>query len=82
MAGSQAYTFQYASLMYVRALTARNAVAKKSWVTSFFISCTKCLWDAVGHFLGPPASPHGTVFSGLRGSQSLVNTQTAVTPSK
>lgn len=82
MAGSQAYTFQYASLMYVRALTARNAVTKISWVTFFFISCTKCLWDAVGHFLGPPAAPHEAVFSGLRGSQSLVNTQTVATHSK
>ncbi|VVP18374.1 hypothetical protein PS838_03710 [Pseudomonas fluorescens] len=81
MAGSQADTFQYASLMHVRALGARKAVAQKAGVTSFFISCTKCLWDAVGHFLGRPVLPHGAVFSGLRGGLSSVNVQAAVPPS-
>ncbi|WP_150797844.1 hypothetical protein [Pseudomonas fluorescens] len=82
MAGFQADTYQYASLMYVRAITARKAVAKKTWVTSFFISCTKCLWDAVGHFLGRPAVPHGTVSIGLRGSLSLLNARAVVTHSR
>ena len=81
MAGSQADTFQYASLMHVRALVARKAVAQKTGVTSFLISCTQCLWDAVGHFLGRPVLPHGAVYSGLRGGLCLVNVQAAVTHS-
>ncbi len=82
MAGSRADTFQYASLMHVRAIAARKAVTQKAWVTSFFISCTKCLWDAVGHFLGRPALPHGTVSTGLRGIQCLVNARAVVTHCK
>ena len=78
MAGSQADTFQYASLMHVRALAARKAVTQKTGVTSFLISCTQCLWDAVGHFLGRPVLPHGAVFSGLRGGLCLVNVEAVV----
>jgi hypothetical protein len=82
MAGSQADTFQYVSLIYVRPIAGRIAVAKKAWVTSFFFSCTKCLWDVVGHFLGRPALSHDAVSAGLRGSLSLVNAQAVVTHAK
>ena len=48
----QADTFQCSLLINIQQLTGACAVAGQLLVTSFFISCVKRLWDAVGHFLG------------------------------
>ncbi|CAI8764511.1 hypothetical protein EMIT0P253_10041 [Pseudomonas sp. IT-P253] len=52
MAGYQADTFQCIPLIYVWQIVRCYAASKKQWATYFFISCAKCLWDAVRHFLG------------------------------
>lgn len=52
MGGYQADTFQCASLMHIQQIMVRFAVAQPSRAIPFFISCIKCLWDFVGHFLG------------------------------
>jgi hypothetical protein len=52
MAGCQAETFQCAPSVHISQLVRCCVVAKKTAITSFFISCTKCLWDFVGRFLG------------------------------
>jgi hypothetical protein len=82
MAGFQADAFQWASLIYVRPLAGRKTVAKKTWVTSFLIFRTKCLWDAVGHFLGFPTLSLDAVSAGLRARLSLVKTRAVVTHAK
>ena len=52
MAGCQAETFQCAPSVQISKLVCCCLVAKNTVTTSFFISCIKCLWDFVGHFLG------------------------------
>lgn len=52
MAGYQAITFQCAPSVQTSTLFSCSVVAKKTATTFFFISCVKCLWDFVGHFLG------------------------------
>ncbi len=52
MAGCQAETFQCAPSVQISKLVCCCLVAKNTATTSFFISCIKCLWDFVGHFLG------------------------------
>ena len=52
MAGCQAKTFQCALSVHAFDLVSCCVVAKKTATTSFLISCVKCLWDAVGRFLG------------------------------
>ena len=54
MAGCQAETFQCAPSVQISKLVGRWLVAKKTATTFFLISCIKCLWDLVGHFLGLP----------------------------
>ena len=53
MAEYQAETPQCAPAIYVQQIMRRRSVVLHLWATSFFISCAKCLWDAVGNFLGP-----------------------------
>jgi hypothetical protein len=57
MAGYRLDTFQYALLIHIRPIVRCCAVTKKTWVTSFSISCANCLWDVVGHFLGCRLQP-------------------------
>ena len=71
MAGYRLDTFQYTLLIHFRPIVRRCAVAKKTWVTSFSISCANCLWDAVGHFLGCRSKPQGSGFTGVGGHLSL-----------
>jgi hypothetical protein len=52
MARYQADTFQCALLTHVRQLVICFAVATLLREATFLIFCIKCLWDAVGHFLG------------------------------
>jgi len=52
MAGCQAATFHCALSVQISKLVGCCLVAKKTATTSFLISCIKCLWDFVGHFLG------------------------------
>lgn len=52
MARYLADTFQWASLTQVRQLVAFCVVATLLREATFLIFCIKCLWDAVGHFLG------------------------------
>ena len=65
MAGYRLDTFQYALLIHIRPIVRRCAVAKKTWVTSFSISCANCLWDAVGHFLGCRSQPQEAGSTGV-----------------
>jgi hypothetical protein len=48
----QADTFQCALLINSQQLTVAYAAAEQLLASSFFISCIKRLWDAVGYFLG------------------------------
>ena len=52
MGSYPADTFQCASLTHVRQLMICYGVATLLREATFLISCIKCLWDAVGHFLG------------------------------
>lgn len=40
-----------------RGLVRLRLVTKNRSVSSFFIFCTQCLWDAVGSFLGSRVKP-------------------------
>ena len=71
MAGYQVDTFQYTLLIHIRPIVRRCAVAKKTWVTSFSISCANCLWDAVGHFLGCCSQSQEAGSTGVGGHLSL-----------
>lgn len=71
MAGYLVDTFQYTRLIDIRQIAHRCAVADKTWATSFCISCAKCLWDAVGHFLGCCAQPQEADSTGPRANLSL-----------
>lgn len=53
MGSYQADTFQCALRIHIQKAYF-HSVAEHSTATSFFISCIKRLWDAVGHFLGSP----------------------------
>jgi len=75
MAGYQADTFQCAPLILIKQIACRCEVTKKLGATSFCISCAKCLWDAVGHFLGCRIRPQDTGPSGLRCSLPLARAQ-------
>ena len=59
MAVYQAETPQCALVIYAQQIMRRRSVVLHSWATSFFISCAKCLWDAVGNFLGKRAGAQG-----------------------
>jgi hypothetical protein len=52
MARYLADTFQCASLTHIRQLVTCCVVATLFREATFLIFCIKCLWDAVGHFLG------------------------------
>lgn len=64
MAEYQAETPQCAPAIYAQQIMRRRSVVLHSWATSFFISCAKCLWDAVGNFLGKPARAQGARSAG------------------
>lgn len=66
MAGYRLDTFLYTLLIPIRPIVRCCAVAKKTWVTSFSISCANCLWDAVGHFLGCHLQPLEADSAGAR----------------
>ena len=55
----QAETPQCAPAIYAQQIMRRRSVVLHSLATSFFISCAKCLWDAVGNFLGKRAGAQG-----------------------
>ena len=59
MARYRADTFQCAPAIQTQQLECRRTVAEKLRVTSFFICRATSLWDAVGYFLGTPASSPG-----------------------
>jgi hypothetical protein len=71
MAGCRLDTFQYTLLIHIRPIVRCCAVAKKTWVTSFSISCANCLWDAVGHFLGCRSQPQEADSTGVSGHLPL-----------
>ncbi|MHC8381462.1 hypothetical protein [Pseudomonas sp. LB3P14] len=75
MAGYQVDTFQYTLLNNIRQIVRRGVIANKTGATSFFISCAKCLWDAVGHFLGCRAQPLEARSAGPRGTLSLAGSR-------
>lgn len=75
MAGYQVDTFQYTLLIHIRPIVRRCAVAKKTWVTSFSISCANCLWDAVGHFLGCRSQSQEAGSTGVDGYLSLAGAE-------
>jgi hypothetical protein len=67
MTGYQADTFKCALLINNQQLVGFFEVSEDR-ITSFFISCTKRLWDCVGHFLGRRVYSHRTAPAGLFGS--------------
>ena len=67
MTGYQADTFQCALLINNQQLVGFFEVSEER-ITSFFISCTKRLWDCVGHFLGRRVYSHRAAPAGLFGS--------------
>lgn len=71
MAGYQVDTFQYTLLIHIRPIVRRCAVAQKTWVTSFSISCANCLWDVVGHFLGCRSQLQEAGYTGVGDHLSL-----------
>lgn len=71
MAGYQLDTFQYTLLIHIRPIVRRCAVTKKTWVTSFSISCANCLWDVVGYFLGSRGRLQGPGSTGVHGHLPL-----------
>ena len=71
MAGYQADTFQHTLLIHIRPIVRRCAVTKKTWVTSFSISCANCLWDVVGYFLGSRGRLQGPGSTGVHGHLPL-----------
>ena len=71
MAEYQAETPQCAPAIYAQQIMRRRSVVLHSWATSFFISCAKCLWDAVGNFLGKPARAQGARSAGYRADIDL-----------
>jgi hypothetical protein len=68
MVGYQADVFQCVSLTRPQQLARYCLVAKQLLATSFFFSCAKCLWDAVGHFLGHGARSQHALFFGPCGA--------------
>jgi hypothetical protein len=67
MNGYQADTFKCALLINNQQLVGFFEVSEER-ITSFFISCTKRLWDCVGHFLGRRVYSQRTAPAGLFGS--------------
>jgi hypothetical protein len=57
-------TFRCAPLPPVQKIPRGLMVAKHSRVTSFLISCSKRLWEVVGHFLGCRAPAHEALPAG------------------
>ncbi|MEJ5059312.1 MULTISPECIES: hypothetical protein [unclassified Pseudomonas] len=80
MTGYQADTFQCPRLMKYQQLVDFFEVSEKKRITSFFISCTKRLWECVGHFLGRMAYSHQAqpagLFSGSEGVHCASTCQT------
>jgi hypothetical protein len=67
MAEYQAETPQCVLAIYAQQIMPRRSVVLHSLATSFFISCTKCLWDAVGNFLGQRAGAQNAHYTGCCG---------------
>lgn len=78
MAEYQAETPQCASAIYAQQIMRRRSVVLHSWATSFFISCAKCLWDAVGNFLGKRIEAQDARSAGHRADLDLLGLPTAV----
>jgi|RhiMetStandDraft_4_1073278.scaffolds.fasta_scaffold80172_2 hypothetical protein len=57
MSVCQADAYQFALWVHVSEVVRCYVITAKTTTASFFISCAKCLWDAVGHFLGPSIKP-------------------------
>jgi hypothetical protein len=80
MTGYQADTFQCARLTKYQQLARFFEVSQQTRITSFFISCTKRLWECVGHFLGCTAysrkAPSAGLFSGPEGVRCAGTCQT------
>ena len=72
MAEYQAETPQCAPAIYAQQIMRRRSVVLHSWATSFFISCAKCLWDAVGNFLGNRVGAQGAHSAGRCGNLDLL----------
>ncbi|MGX0890216.1 hypothetical protein AB7M22_002224 [Pseudomonas sp. ADAK2 TE3594] len=72
MADYQAETPQCAPAIYAQQIMQRRSVVLHSLATSFFISCTKCLWDAVGNFLGKRVGAQGAHSAGRCGDLDLL----------
>jgi hypothetical protein len=58
-------TFRCTALPLIQKTLHGYRVAEHSGATSFFISCNKRLWDAVGHFLGCRAPTDEALPAGL-----------------
>lgn len=74
----QAETPQCAPAIYAQQIMRRRSVVLHSWATSFFISCTKCLWDAVGNFLGKRVEAQDARSAGHCADFDLLGLPTAV----
>ena len=72
MADYQAETPQCALAIYAQQIMRRRSVVLHSLATSFFISCAKCLWDAVGNFLGPRAGAQEAHSTGRCGDPGVL----------
>jgi len=52
MAGYSLETSECTSAIHAQQIIWYRSAVIQLWATYFFISCVKCLWDAVGNFLG------------------------------
>ena len=77
MAEYQAGTPQCAPAIYAQQIMRRRSVVIPLLATSFFISCIKCLWDAVGNFLGRRAGTQGAHSAGRFGDLDHVGVPAA-----
>jgi len=75
MAGYQAGTFHCAPSVQICKLVGCCLVAKKTATTFFLISCIKCLWDLVGHFLGLPFKTRKPLPAGHSGLSFVFKTR-------
>jgi hypothetical protein len=72
MAEYQAETPQCTLAIYAQQIMQRRSVVVHLLATSFFISCAKCLWDAVGNFLGNRAGAQDAHSTGRCGGLDLL----------
>lgn len=67
MAKYRVGTFKYTPLSRTPQVVSCHAAIQQTRATSFFISCVKRLWDAVGYFLGSSPSKRKARWAGLFG---------------